>query len=157
MTVKISSILVPLDGSTIAELALPWALNLARLHQAELVLLRVGMRPDVWSVQDLEHLHAYQHEQENHCLEYLRQLESRLKGASSPPIRLEYVSGDPGKSIVARARELDSSLIVMNSHGREGLSRWLLGSVAEKVSRHASCPVLLVREAEPVASDAKEA
>ncbi|MBT9581835.1 universal stress protein [bacterium] len=153
MSVKITSILVPLDGSIIAEQALPWALNLAQLHQAELVLLRVGMRPDVWSVQDLEHLHAYQHEQEAHCMEYLRQLESRLK----VPLRLEYVSGSPGKSIVARAQELGSSLIVMNSHARDGLSRWLLGSVAEKVSRHASCPVLLVREAEPVAPDAKEA
>ena len=132
MSVKISSILVPLDGSTIAELALPWALNLAQLHQAELVLLRVGTRPDVWTVQNLEHLHAYQHEQETHCLEYLRQLESRLKGTSSLPMRLEYVSGDPGKSIVARARDLDSSMIVMNSHGREGLSRWLLGSVTDR-------------------------
>jgi nucleotide-binding universal stress UspA family protein len=53
--------------------------------------------------------------------------------------------GDPRAVIPATAVELDADLIVMGTHGRRGISRWLLGSVAESVARTASCPVLLVR------------
>lgn len=155
--VPIQSILVPLDGSTVSEQALPWALKLAQAYQAELVILRVGLRPDVWSVQDLEHLHAHQAEQEDFSRKYLRDIEARLGPRVSVPIRLEYSSGNPGKSIIERSQELGISLIVMNSHGREGLSRWLLGSVAERVSRHAPCPVFLVRGPQPPHEKDKEA
>ena len=53
--------------------------------------------------------------------------------------------GDPRTVIPATAVELDADLIVMGTHGRRGISRWMLGSVAESVARTASCPVLLVR------------
>lgn len=53
--------------------------------------------------------------------------------------------GDPRTVILATAAELGTDLIVMGTHGRRGLSRWMLGSVAESVARTASCPVLLVR------------
>lgn len=53
--------------------------------------------------------------------------------------------GDPRTVIPATAVELGADLIVMGTHGRRGISRWMLGSVAESVARTASCPVLLVR------------
>jgi nucleotide-binding universal stress UspA family protein len=55
--------------------------------------------------------------------------------------------GDPVESIVATARAWPADLVVIGSHGRDGLGRVLLGSVAEGVTRHAPCPVLVVRKA----------
>ena len=147
--VEVRSILVPLDGSKLSEQALPWAVSLAQKHKSELVLLRVGLRPDVWTVKDLEHLHAYQDEQKAFSLEYLREVEKKLQAEGPLQIRIEYASGSPSKCIVERCEELGVCMVVMNSHGRDGLSRLFMGSVAERVVRHAHCPVLLVRQGEP--------
>ena len=57
--------------------------------------------------------------------------------------------GDPGSEIVRYAAEVDAGLIVISSHGHSGLKRFFLGSVAERVTRMASCPVLVVREPHP--------
>jgi nucleotide-binding universal stress UspA family protein len=83
-------------------------------------------------------------EQESRCMKYLLGVEARLTDGKVP-IRAEYTLGNPAQCILDRAQELGECLIVMNSHGREGLSRLWLGSVAEKVSRHATCPLFLVR------------
>jgi len=56
--------------------------------------------------------------------------------------------GDPAIGIIAVAKELKIDLIILSTHGRTGLERVLLGSTAEKVVRHAGCPVLIVREHE---------
>ena len=56
-------------------------------------------------------------------------------------------SGDPGKEIVKYAKEVNANMIVMSSHGRTGLARLFLGSVAERVLRLANCPVLILRSA----------
>ena len=146
---SVRSILVPLDGSSLAELALPWALDMAAKNQAEVVLLRVGLPPTVFTAHDLEHLEAFQDQQQVHSMSYLRELEGRLEIPASVPVRLEYAAGNPGQCIVERSEQLGCFMIVMCSSGRDVLSRWLLGSVAERVARHAPCPVLLVREPEP--------
>ncbi len=143
MSIVVRSVLLPLDGSPLAEEAYPWALDMAVKYQAELVLLRVGRPPDVFSGQDLGHIAAHQAGQEALCMDYLRALELRWKPPI--PVRLDYVAGHAGKCIVERCQSLGISLVVMSTHGREGLERWFLGSVAERVSRHAPCPVLLVR------------
>jgi nucleotide-binding universal stress UspA family protein len=63
-----------------------------------------------------------------------------------PPSVLEFLPvGDPSIEIVKAAREWPADLIVIGSHGRQGVSRMLLGSVAEAVTRHAPCPVLVIR------------
>ena len=62
-----------------------------------------------------------------------------------PELRFEIRFGNPGREICKYAKEIDCGLIVMPSHGRSGVVRFLLGSVAERVVRCASCPVLIVR------------
>ena len=68
-----------------------------------------------------------------------------LCDVASDAISREVEVGDPGHAIVDFAEQIDANLIVMPSHGRSGIARVLLGSVAERVSRHAHCPVLILR------------
>ena len=143
MNVSVGHILLPLDGSPKSEHALPWALELADRYDAQLILLRVGPRPEVWS--PLDPPDVYLDEQESRCMKYLLSVESRLTDGKVP-IRAEYALGSASQCILDRAKELGDCIIVMNSHGRDGVPRWLLGSVAEKVTRHAECPVFLVRQ-----------
>lgn len=143
----ISSILVPLDGSPLAELALPWAFDLAQKYDARVVLLRVGILPDVWSLQDAPEMDSRLDELETQCMKYLLEVESRHKH-TKVPVQAEYAVGNATQRIVERSNQPDCSMVVMNSHGRDGLTRWMIGSVAEKVARHAGCPVLLIRKPE---------
>lgn len=143
----VKSLLVPLDGSPESHKALPWALELAGKHQAEIILLRVGREPDILEGQDLTSLEAFMTKQEELCRDYLLRVKTDLKAEAYVKIRVSYGFGHASRVIAEKAAELGASMIVMNSHGRDGLSRWWMGSVAEKVTRHAPCPVLLVREA----------
>jgi nucleotide-binding universal stress UspA family protein len=59
--------------------------------------------------------------------------------------------GDPGEQILAVASEREVSMIIMGTHGRKGVARWILGSVCERVVRHATVPVLTVRSGDPSA------
>jgi len=143
----IKSLLVPLDGSQASEKALPWAVDLAIKLDAKIILLRVGRPPDIFDGQDLITMQTFMSNQETACRQYLEGVKFKLKGESFVNVRTEYGEGPASRAILDKAAELGASLIVMNSHGRDGLARWFMGSVAEKVMRHASCPVLLVREA----------
>ena len=143
----IKSLLVPLDGSQASEKALPWAVDLAMKLDAKIILLRVGRQPDVFDGQDLMTMQTFMSNQETACRQYLEGVKFKLKGESSLNVGTEYGEGPASRAILDKAAELGVSIIVMNSHGRDGLARWFMGSVAEKVMRHATCPVLLVREA----------
>lgn len=142
-SIQIHSILVPLDGSVMSEKALPWAIEMATRHQAEIILLRVGREPDILEGQDLPSLHSFQTAQEAKCRNYLNKIKGTLP---VPRVSIEYAAGMASHVIPEKARQLAVSLVLMNSHGRDGMSRWWMGSVAERVTRHAPCPVLLVRE-----------
>jgi nucleotide-binding universal stress UspA family protein len=72
---------------------------------------------------------------------FIRQVESQMKDLD---VSWYILSGDPGKVILEQAAALRVDLIVMGSHGRKAAARWILGSVAEAVVRHAPCPVLVV-------------
>ena len=151
-----SKILVPLDGSRLAEHALELAFSLAQKFSAEVILLRVAI-PDDNRV-SLPALIPYPRPGPNGALQracdeaeaYL--LGIQLSGAGLP-IRRQVVVGTPPELIVATAREQHVDLIVMSTHGRSGFSRLIYGSVAEAVLRGAHVPVLLtplaVREAAP--------
>jgi nucleotide-binding universal stress UspA family protein len=75
----------------------------------------------------------------------LEQLISRRPAGGRIPVVHHLVRGDPAAEIVRMARKLRCDLIVMGCHGRTGLPRLLMGSVAEEVARNAHCPVLTVR------------
>ncbi len=147
-SILIQKILVCLDGSQEAEQALPWAEELAAKHLAEITLLRVGRDPNVFEAQDLPSLHAFRARQEEKCRQYLQQVKFRLKSEAFVQVSIDYTCGSASQAIVERAAQLKASVIVMSSHGRDGASRWWMGSVAEKVTRHSPCPVFLIRSAQ---------
>jgi len=90
-------------------------------------------------------------------VDYLGEAEAELEQLQLPDdIRAErrFARGDPAEQILRVANEIHADLIVMGTHGRTGLERLLMGSVAEQVLRQAPCPVLTVRNpsAEEIAS-----
>jgi len=74
-----------------------------------------------------------------------RQLDRLAHDSDTPNFEVEVVTGDPGRCIIEAAREHQADLIVMATHGRAGLSHFFLGSVAERVVRESSIPVMTVR------------
>lgn len=135
-------ILVPLDGSQLSQRALEPALDLSQQAGAELLLVRVPTA-DTLSFVISE---AKQRELAQDALAYL---ESVCKSYEQPQfsIRAQVLDGDVASAIVDTARAEQVDLIVMSTHGYSGLTRWVLGSVTEKVLRSAPCPVLAVRAA----------
>lgn len=138
-------ILCTLDGSPLAEQALPHAVAIARAFDARLTLLRVvevpplPVLPELASV-EVELLPQLQEEAETYIqgkVQELRREGIRAEGAT--------IEGRAAEAIADYAAEHNVNLIVMATHGRSGLSRWAFGSVADRVLRHAHCPVLLIR------------
>lgn len=153
---SIGTIVVPLDGSQLAETALPYAAALARAVGAEIVLLRVveEMRP-LYDARRREvvWVDPANPRQELLSPELLGAAVERLAGLglkAQPVVRL----GDPRKEILAEAEQHADPVIVLASHGRGGLGRVLLGSVATRVLQLSTCPVLVVRARETDAQPA---
>jgi len=144
-------ILVPLDGSPLAEQALGCAITLARALPAEIVLLRaVSIPPDTEVVLNSVGLEVatLREQVEEEASSYLREVASELEDAHLV-VRQVVRHGPPSEAIVDYAAEPDIRQIVMTTHGRTGISRWTHGSVAERVLQSASVPVLMVRAEEP--------
>jgi nucleotide-binding universal stress UspA family protein len=140
-------ILVPLDGSELAEMALPDAFTIAELCHAEVTLLEVV--PPIREViaPDSEHpLYVDEQwlEEEKHDMDYLHSVCQRVD-CGNLTIHPIVEMGSAAETIVDYAHTQPIDLIVMATHGRSGLQRWVYGSVADKVLRGADVPVLLVR------------
>jgi nucleotide-binding universal stress UspA family protein len=136
----IRRILVPLDGSRESASALPFAQAIAGLYGAELILLhapppltRTGAYPEV----DFDSGHA-------RALALLDPLRERLEAAGRK-VRLRVGALPPAMEILEAIDDEDADLLVMTTHGRGGLSRWVFGSVAEKVLRNCRIPLLVKR------------
>ena len=143
-------VLVPLDGSTLAEQALPCAVTLAQGLSAEVVLFRaVWIPPDALGILDRVALELSEllDQLEAEADQYLRELVEQLK-AMGLSARHTTRCGPAAESIVDCARQIDVGHIVMSTHGYSGIRRWTHGSVAERVVQTARVPVLLVRARE---------
>lgn len=137
-------VLLPLDGSEMAEQALPHAVAQAERFGAELVLLRVlEPFPHVRGM-SATNLAAIRQQTDEWTEEYLDRLSSDLRGRAIA-VKTAVVEGRPGMAITQYAETNNVDLIVLCSRGRSGLSRWLMGSVADRVMRGAAVPVLLVK------------
>jgi nucleotide-binding universal stress UspA family protein len=141
-------LLVPLDGSTLAEAALETALKLPLEAGAEFLLVQAIELPELWgeefvSAETVASLPSVE-EQEALAQTYLDGIAQSLRrqGYSA---RIHIETGHPATVIAAAAVSQSVDMIVMSTHGRSGLSRWVFGSIAEKVVRTVECPVLLVR------------
>lgn len=133
-------ILVPLDGSADAESILPQVSALARVHGAKVLLLRVGFALVFPGADPAEAQFRTVEEAEG----YVEEVRVRL-AAGGIPAEAIVRYGFPAEEILAHSRRHGVDVIVMATHGRTGPARWVLGSVAEEVLRHADVPVLLFR------------
>lgn len=145
----IRRILAPLDGSKLAEQALPYAEALADKFGAEIILLQV-LQPQTFVALPEFGLVPYDYapvmaEEEKRAAAYLHGLceQLRQKGIHSRPLVVQ--SPSVASAIVDLAEEQGADVIVKTTHGRSGISRWVYGSVASKVLEQASCPVFLIR------------
>ena len=134
-------ILVPTDFSPNSNVALSLATSLARDSGGEVVLAHVETIP--LSAAGGEYLYAIP---EPPTEELLEKLEHVALPDSQVPVERRLLSGDPADAIVRIAETEHVDLIVMGTHGRRGISRLLMGSVAESVVRAAPCPVLTVKQ-----------
>ena len=158
-------ILVPTDFSSAAHDALVYACEEATQHQARLTLLHVLQHhptTEVYYIKDApqsgtgygefgEKLPAFptsppETVRHDYHEEALVQLHDLVPASFTGSWEVQVTAGDPAEAIVHMAEELAVDLIVMATHGRTGLSHIFLGSVAEKVARHAPCPVLTLRQ-----------
>jgi nucleotide-binding universal stress UspA family protein len=158
----IRSILVTLDGSEIAEAALPHAIQLAESMQASLQLVRVvettrlhgmlvggsymttsaGPLGDVYQAA----VDQAQHEAESYLAEVARRLQD-----SGVSVQTTLMAGTPDEEIRLAAQRYQSDLVVMASHGRGGANRLVFGSIAERVLKLGSTPLLVVQPPRPAA------
>jgi nucleotide-binding universal stress UspA family protein len=148
------SILVPLDGSTFAEHALPLAASLARRTGASLRLLQIiPTLADLcfWVPPPGDPFALELHQRNRAAAEgYLEDVGRRLQSAGAGPATGAVVEGELGiaESVRAHAAAVGADLVAMTTHGRGPLARWWLGSVADELLRSLSAPVLLVRPGE---------
>lgn len=133
-------ILVPLDGSKLAEGILPRVEWLAKIHNAEVTLLRVALVHTFPGADPVEAQVKAVREAE----EYLAKVESDLRAVG---VKCNSVVryGHDAQEIVEHAKDRDFDLIAMSTHGRTGLIQFVLGSVAAKVIHTSTTPVLLCR------------
>lgn len=145
---RIRRVLVPLDGSELAEAILDPAARLARQTGASLVLLRAidPMLPTdaPYLPATVEGTEARFEERHEEARTYLDGVAERLRGEGVDVADAEVREGRAAPTILERAGE-GADLVAMATHGRGGLRRWLLGSVSDKVLRGADRPVLIVR------------
>jgi nucleotide-binding universal stress UspA family protein len=142
-------ILIPLDGSRRAELILGQVARILRRKDSEVLLLRVVEVPSdvrlghspraMCRACELERAEARQ---------YIRDLVRKLEGRGVN-VRGSVAEGPAAATILEQAKLERATLIAMTTHGRGGVSRWLVGSVAEKVARASTVPLLLIRSFRP--------
>jgi nucleotide-binding universal stress UspA family protein len=141
-------ILVPLDGSKVAEGVLPHAKDLAYSQGAELILLTVGANPAMdFAFSDPGLARSAINEQEERSRKYISEVEDQLKSAGFRTSTVLRV-GSVAEVILGVAEELGVDCIAMSTHGRTGPARWLLGSIADRVVHNSKVPVLLIRATE---------
>ena len=142
-------ILVGIDGSDHSHRALIWAIRQAAQQHVPLTVLAV--RPDpvrpvtgvYWGV------HAYPEDPHNPEVarkaiqEIVEQAENEI-GETAPQATVNVVTGDPAEELIKESSDAD--MVVVGSRGSGGFSSLLMGSVSSKVTHHAACPVVVIRE-----------
>lgn len=143
-------LIVPLDCSKLAEAALPYAEELGAKMLSEIVLLTVIGSED--------------HEKLGNYYNYVKKIKEDtshyagkyIENENLPGITTVRRTGDPAKKIIEYALEIDFPLIVMASHGQTGVSRWTVGSVADKVIRAGNTQAVMLIRAKESRSDLRD-
>lgn len=144
-------VMVPLDGSKLAECALPYAEQLAKGCGSEIILFSVTERKQAQRVIEDKSQPLGYHlapeavgKKEKQAQRYLDRIAKDLQ-EKEIKVRTEVELWEPAEAIVAYAEADKCDVIAMASHGRSGVSRWTHGSVAEKVFRNSCVPVLMIK------------
>jgi nucleotide-binding universal stress UspA family protein len=150
--IAMKSVIVPLDGSALAEGVLPASEELATKIDLEVILFRAyaipyGAYTAGDGFYDPVHLESFLAQLREETYDYLELKTAELKKKGLP--RVSYVAreGLSADEIISFGRQTADNLITMCTHGRSGVTRWLLGSVTETVVRHCGDPVLVLRAA----------
>ncbi len=138
-------ILVPLDGSEVAEAVLPHAVELAKMSGAELFLLSVPTDPAAaFAFGDPGLASEFVDAQESITQKYLKSIKKDLE-AKGAKVSTLIRDGAVAPVIIAVSEEINADMITMATHARSGVAHLFLGSVAEKILRTSKLPVMLVR------------
>ena len=154
---KVNRIIVPLDGSEFAEEALEHAAALAGPRRLKVILARVTpslgeyrryMQYTMIDASTSVYTGPYEEwsrETDADAMSYLRDVGERFAAQNGVTVEEKLLKGSPADAIVGLVREEPDSLVVMTSHGRSGVGRWLLGSVADRIVRYSGGPTLVIR------------
>jgi nucleotide-binding universal stress UspA family protein len=143
---RFRSILLPLDGSPFAEQAIPWAAAIARKARARLRLALVHQSPsppplDKSSARLYTKVELAVRKAER---QYLREVAGRIRNGGAIQLATASLSGSTAPALAEYVREVGVDLVVMTTHGRSGLQRAWLGSVADHLVRTLEIPMLLI-------------
>ena len=143
---RIETLVVPLDGSELAESSLPYAEELALQMGLNVSLIRVTPTPNLGfpGMEPYAYDGQMYVDMERAAEGYLRQKQTELeqRGLS---VESTLKGGHPAAHIIDHAEAIEGSLIVMSTHGRSGVGRWVMGSVADRILRASASPILLIR------------
>src|SRR4051794_33733005 len=142
------TILFPTDFSPASQEALRWSTSLARDTGAKLVIVHVEEPPMAYGGGEL-----YMPSDEGDREQLRRALVQVVPLDAKIPFEHKLLVGDPATAIVETAEKDNADLIVLGTHGRTGLTRLLMGSVAEAVVRRAKCPVVTIKQAAKVPAE----
>ena len=141
------SIIVPLDGSTPAESVLPYVVELAKAFHAKVTLLRAySLKQIIFSLEqfhpDLDELRGQLRWE---AMTYLNEKVAELKSRGLVDVFCSFIEGEAAETIIEMGKGAPNALIAMSTHTRSMINQWILGSVTEKVLRHANNPLLTIR------------
>lgn len=149
---KAEKIIFPTDFSHSGDAALKMATSLARDSGAKLLIVHVEEPPVAYAGGEM-----YYGVPDPASEDLLRMLKEVVPPDSSVSFEHRLINGDPSTAIAKLAEEEDADMIVMGTHGRTGITRLLMGSVAEAVVRRAPCPVLTYKQTKHSSSQVENA
>ncbi len=141
-------ILVPLDGSELAKKALDQAERLAVHFGSEIILFEVVPYLPIYGSPELVTPLVIDEKQKEGAERYLQELAEEVRKKGLRVSAMVKTGHQVAVEIIDYAKEIGADLIVMCTHGRSGITRWVLGSIALKVLTRAETPILLIRSKE---------
>jgi nucleotide-binding universal stress UspA family protein len=152
--VRLSSVILPLDGSHLAEKILPHVVYLANRLKLEVILIRTYRLPTTGyfmatgvSPPDIGGMGAKIKEE---ITDYLQAKVEQLQAEGIEKVSFVAIEGKGPEEIIELARKTTHNLVSMSTHGRSGIGRWVLGSVTDRVVCYCGDPVLVIRPAAPL-------
>lgn len=149
-------ILVPLDGSELAERALKHLESIYKLDATELVILFRVVEPLLIDVRDsveADRASELQSKQEEEAEKYMEKIKKQLKNKGMPVKNIIEFGMDPASKILEIAKKENVDLIVMSTHGKSKVLHWMFGSVANRVLMRTPIPILVVVPEERESND----